>query len=360
MAKTPASTLSLKDRLIKNSTLEYTATLLDSKIYGKGDMITTQVPAINVALSGEMSGGFAPGILQVAAPSKHFKSGFALLMVASFLRKYPDGIILFYDSEFGTPKSYFKTFNIPPENIVHSPVTTVEELRHDFSVQFEGLHRDDKVMIIVDSIGNLASQKETQDAIEGNDKADMTRAKILKSFFRIVGPKLVIKDIPMVVINHTYKTLEMYAKTIVGGGTGSVYNSDNIWIVGRQQDKDGTDIAGYDFVITVEKSRYVKEKSKIPINISYETGINKWSGMLEWGVESGVIDKPKKGYYQFTNQKTGEVGPEYKEDDIINNDVFWRDVLSNSNLSTWVKEKFTLSSGDIISSEVVEEDDTEI
>lgn len=210
--------MSLKDKLIKNSTLDHTSLLSDSKIYGKGDMITTQIPNINVALSGDVDGGLCPGILQIAGPSRHFKTGFALIMAAAFLRKYPDGIILFYDSEFGTPQSYFKTFGIPLENVIHSPVTTIEDLRHDFSVQYEALDRSDKIMIILDSLGNLASKKETQDAIDGSDKADMTRAKMTKSFFRIVGPKLVIKDIPMVIVNHTYKTIEMYSKDVVGGG----------------------------------------------------------------------------------------------------------------------------------------------
>jgi hypothetical protein len=84
----------------------------------------------------------------------------------------------------------------------------------------------------------------------------------------------------MVVVNHTYKEIGMFPKDIVGGGTGSYYSADNIYILGRQQDKDGTEIVGYHFIINVEKSRYVKEKSKIPISVSFEGGIQKYSGLL--------------------------------------------------------------------------------
>ena len=80
---------------------------------------------------------------------------------------------------------------------------------------------------------------------------------------------------------------------IVSHNTGSYYGADNIWILGRQQDKDGTEIQGYHFVINVEKSRYVKEKSKIPITVSFDGGINKWSGLLELAVEAGIVVKPK-------------------------------------------------------------------
>jgi RecA/RadA recombinase len=343
--------MSLRDKLIKNSTLDHTALLEDSKIYSKKDMITTPVPMINVALSGSLDGGITPGVTMLAGPSKHFKTGFALLLASAFLRKYKDGIILFYDSEFGTPQSYFKTFGIPLDSVVHSPVTDVEELKHDMSVQLQQLTRDDKVFIVIDSIGNLASKKETDDAIEGKSVADMTRAKALKSFFRIVTAKLTLKDIPMVVVNHTYKEIGMYPKDIVGGGTGSYYGADNIWILGRQQDKDGTEIQGYHFVINVEKSRYVKEKSKIPITVSFDGGINKWSGLLELAVEAGIVVKPKNGWYAKVDKETGELSKNYRASEIDNNSDFWKDVLITTDFAGWIKNKYTLATGEMIHDE---------
>ena len=119
--------MSLKEKLIKNSTIDLTSTLTESKIFTKKDIIPTPVPMINVALSGTVDGGLTPGVTMLAGPSKHFKTGFALLMASSFLKKYKDGVILFYDSEFGTPQSYFQTFNIPFDSVVHTPVTDVEE-----------------------------------------------------------------------------------------------------------------------------------------------------------------------------------------------------------------------------------------
>lgn len=209
---------SLKDRLIKNSTLDFTSLLSDSKIYINKDMIPTGVPMINVALSGMIDGGLTPGLTVLAAPSKHFKTAFSLLMASSFLKKYSDGIILFYDSEFGTPQSYFGSFDITLTSVVHSPITNIEELKFDLMQQLSELKREDKVMIIIDSVGNLASKKEVDDAMDGKSVADMTRAKQLKSLFRMVTPHLTLKDIPMVVVNHVYATQEMYSKMVVSGG----------------------------------------------------------------------------------------------------------------------------------------------
>jgi RecA/RadA recombinase len=236
---------------------------------------------INVALSGSVDGGLTPGLTMLAGPSKHFKTGFALLMASAYLKKYEDGVVLFYDSEFGTPQSYFKTFGIPMDSVVHTPIMDVEELKFDIMKQLTNIERSEHVCIIIDSIGNLASKKEVEDTLNEKSVADMSRAKQLKSLFRMVTPYLTMKDIPMVVVNHTYMEIGMFPKAIVGGGTGSYYSSDAIWILGRQQEKDGTDIAGYHFVINVEKSRYVKEKSKIPITVSFAGGINRWSGLLD-------------------------------------------------------------------------------
>jgi len=341
--------MSLKDRLIKNSTIDYTATLTDSKIYGKKDMIPTRVPMINVALSGSIDGGLTPGLTVLAAPSKHFKTAFSLLMAAAFLKSNPEGIILFYDSEFGTPESYFTSFGVPLDSVVHTPITDIEQLKFDVMQQLQELKRDDKVMIVIDSVGNLASKKEVEDALKGSSAADMSRAKQLKSLFRMVTPHLTLKDIPMVVVNHVYMTQEMYSKAVVSGGTGIYYSADNIWIIGRQQDKDDKELLGYHFVINIEKSRYVKEKSKIPITVGFDSGINKWSGLLDLALEGKYIVKPKQGWYARVDQETGEIsGKNYRAADIVDNGDFWKTILSETNFAEWIKNKYALSSGEIM------------
>ena len=338
--------MSLRDKLIKNSSINLTSTLMDSKVYTKKDVIPTSVPMINVALSGSIDGGITPGLTMLAGPSKHFKTGFALLLASSFLKKYPEGIVLFYDSEFGTPQKYFETFDIPLDSVVHTPVTDVEELKHDISVQLQNLERDDHVFIVVDSIGNLASKKETEDALDGKSVADMSRAKALKSLFRIITPKLSLKDIPMVVINHTYKEIGLYPKDIVGGGTGSYYGSDNIWIIGRQQDKDSDGIQGYHFVINVEKSRYVREKSKIPITVSFDGGINRWSGLLDVALAGNYISKPKAGWYAKVDRTTGELlTPNMRASDIDNNKKFWVEMFKTTDFAQYIEKIYSIGNG---------------
>lgn len=353
--------MSLINRLIKNSTIDQSSVLTESKIYNRKDMITTSVPMVNVALSGRIDGGLTPGLTIMAGPSKHFKSAFSLLMAGAYMKQYPESVLLFYDSEFGTPKSYFDAFNIDMDRVVHTPITDIEKLKFDIVKQLEEIGRDDKVVIVIDSVGNLASKKETDDALEGKSVADMSRAKALKSLFRMVTPHLTLKDIPLIVVNHTYKEMAMYPRDIVSGGTGIYYSADTIWILGRQQEKDGKDITGYNFVINVEKSRYVKEKSKIPITVSYEGGIKKWSGLLDLALEGGYIAKPTAQSYQFVDRTTGELtGPKLKASEIEDNGDAWKTLLSTTDFAEWIKKKYTIATGSLVNHDdepLIEDDD---
>lgn len=318
-------------------------------------MIPTPVPAINIALSGSLDGGITPGLTMWAGPSKHFKTAFSLLMAKSYLDRYEDAALLFYDSEFGSPQSYFTSFGIDTDRVLHTPITDVERLKVDIMNQINELDRSDKIMIIIDSIGNLASKKEVEDALDGKSVVDMSRAKEIKSLFRMVTPHLTLKDIPMVVVNHTYKEIGMFPKDIVGGGTGSYYSADNIYIIGRQQEKDGKEITGYNFIINVEKSRYVKEKAKIPVTVSYDGGISRWSGLLDIALESGHVVKTSNGWYSKVDVESGEVEEKKYRFNDTETKEFWSSILEQESFHDFINKKYKVASIDILSKE--EDDD---
>lgn len=349
--------MSIMNKLKKNSKIEDTAVMSKSMFFAAKDLVSTPVPMINVGLSGDIDGGLAPGLTVLAGPSKHFKSSFALLMAAAYLDKYPDAVLLFYDSEFGSPQSYFETFGIDTERVLHTPVANVEQLKFDLVNQLENsIERGDKVCIVIDSIGNLASKKELEDTLSEKSVADMSRAKALKGLFRMVTPYLTMKNIPLIAINHTYKEIGLYPKDIVGGGTGIYYSADNIWILGRQQDKVGTEIKGYHFVINVEKSRYVKEKSKIPISVSWEGGVQRWSGLLEVAVAGKYVFKPSNGWYQRMDPETGEIlGNKYREKDTLSAD-FWDPIFKDTDFKDFVKKQYTIGYASIVDPDSIVEE----
>ena len=337
--------MSVMNKLKKNSKVKFTAVLSDSEFFQEREITRMDVPMLNVALSGSLKGGLASGLTVLAGPSKHFKTSFALKMAAEFLKSDPEAVMLFYDSEFGSPQAYFETFGIDVSRVLHTPITNVEELKFDLIGQLEQLEKEDKVIIVIDSIGNLASKKELEDALDEKSVADMSRAKALKGLFRMATPYLTMKNIPLLAINHTYKEIGLFPKDIVGGGTGIYYSADNIWILGRRQNKTGTEVTGYDFIINVEKSRFVKEKAKIPISVSWDGGIERFSGLLDIGLASGFVTKPSNGWYQRVDTNTGEViGNKIREKDTLSED-FWADILTDAKFQEFVEKQYKIGAG---------------
>ncbi len=333
----------LMDRLHKAGSIKSTQ-LTKSSLFTEKDVIPTAVPMVNVALSGRLDGGLTNGLTVLAGPSKHFKTAFGLLMMKAYMDKYPDAICLFYDSEFGTPEHYFSSLKIDTDRVIHIPIKNVEELKFDLVKQLEEIGTEDRVYVMIDSIGNLASKKELDDARDEKSVADMTRAKQLKSLFRMITPYLAMKDVPLVAVNHTYQTQEMFSKAVVSGGTGVYYSADNIWIIGRQQEKKGTEIEGYNFIINVEKSRFVKEKSKIPISVTWEGGIKKWSGLLDVALEGEFVVKPTMGWYSKVDMETGVVEENKVRAAVTETKEFWDGIIDHPKFTKYVEEKYSMGS----------------
>lgn len=349
--------MSLRDKLKKNTIVSEADFINNSEVYNVGDPISTYVPCLNIALSGELDGGIYPGVTMIAAPSKHFKSALALTMAKAYLDKYDDSMLLFYDSEFGTPPSYFESFGIDMNRVFHVPLKDVENLKADFMNQVEALDKNDHLIVILDSLGQLPSVKEINDSLKGNaETVDMTRAKQIKSFFRMINTRIVMKKIPIIVVNHVYSTLDMYSKPKQSGGSGGEYTPNSTIYISRSTEKDKTskEVLGYTFKMSVEKSRFVKEGSVLPLQVSYNGGINKYSGLLELAIEAGFVDNSKQGWYAKIDQDTGEIQKSVRRND-TNSDEFWKDIINDKKFKKFVSEKFKMKSVKMLSDEEINE-----
>lgn len=145
----------------------------------------------------------------------------------------------------------------------------------------------------------------------------------------------------MIAVNHTYQEMGLFPKAIVSGGTGIYYSADNIWIIGRQQEKKGTEIVGYNFVINVEKSRFVKEKSKIPISVSWDGGVQRYSGLLDVALAGGYATKPSNGWYAAVDMETGEIGGKVRLDQTLEKD-FWDPIFAKSDFKSFIEKQYKI------------------
>jgi len=348
---------SILERMKSAGSIKLANVLSQSAFFAEKDQVPTQIPILNVALSGKIDGGLTSGITVLAGPSKHFKSLAGLILVKAYMDRYKDAVCLFYDSEFGITPEYIAANGIDTSRVLHIPIEHIEQLKFDISKRLEEVKRGDKVIVFMDSVGNLASKKEVEDALDGKSAADMTRAKQLKSLFRIITPHFTTKDIPCVVINHTYMEQSLYPKAIMSGGTGIMYSSDTVIIFGKSQEKDGAELAGWTFTMNIEKSRRVKEKSKLPFTVKFEGGIQRWSGLLDLALESGHVVKPSNGWYSKVDMSTGEVEPTKVREKDTNNSNFWLPILKDETFQEWVRNRFQIANGALMQDEELDSDD---
>jgi len=349
--------MSLLDKMLKAGSVKGSSVLAKSTFFNEKDPIQTELPIVNIAFSGSLKGGLIPGLTVIAGESKSFKTLLSLYCMKAYLKKYDDGIAMLYDSEYGITPEYLEGIGIDTNRVLHIPIEDVEQLKFDLTKRLNEIEKGDRVFVMIDSIGNLASRKEVEDAENEKSVADMSRAKQLKSLFRIVTPKLTGKDIPLLAINHTYKEIGLFPKNIVSGGTGIYYSANQIFIISKAQEKDGTDLVGFRFTINIEKSRYVKEKSKLPFKVMYDSGIQKWSSLFDLALESGHLTKANQGWYNMVDMDTGEIiEPKRRAKDIEQDDEFFQGLVEDERFNDFVERKFKLLMAD--EEQDVREDDT--
>jgi RecA/RadA recombinase len=345
--------MSLMEKLLAVGSVKQSEILSDSSYFAVRDSIKTELPILNIAFSGNLDGGLVPGLTIFAGESKSFKTMLGLYCLKAYFDKYEDAVCLFYDSEFSVTPKYINNFGIDSSRVIHIPIEHVEQLKFDIVKRLEQIKRGDKVFIFVDSLGNLASKKEIDDATDEKSVADMTRAKSIRSLLRIITPHLAMKDLPCIMVNHIYKTMEMYSRNVIPGGTAVMYSANQIFIITKSQEKDkDNNLLGFTFTINIEKSRFIKEKSKLPFEVSFEKGVYKWSGLLELAVEAGVISKSgvkASTKYSLVNSD-GEISLEsYKEKNIPVD--CYEQLLVNDKFKQFVTNKFSFEQNRMIEEE---------
>ena len=299
----------LNKEMAKHST--YGDTLDKSTISEIDHFIPTGNFHLNACLTGSLFGGYPNNrAVALAGPSG---TGKTYLILNAVKQAQDMGYsIVFYDSENAVDKELVEKFGVDPKKFRYEPCNTVQEFRSSVTALTDLLIEQKnkgatlpKVLIVLDSAGNLATQKEIDDAKSGSDKADMTRAKLLKSTFRILMTKLGIVKVPFLFTNHTYQTQDLFSKQVGGGGTGPEYAASIILFLGKAKLKEGTEQTGIIVTARPNKNRFAKPLP-IKFHISFSKGMNPYVGLEEYiswdtcGIERGRFIT--EGQYEKLNE----------------------------------------------------------
>lgn len=350
----------LMKRIIKASNNPLANQLTKSVLFTSKDTTQIDIPIFNIAFSGDFKVGFQSGITMFAGPTKHFKTNMGLKCVSAYQKHHPESRCIFFDSEHGASPKYLKSMGVDPDRVIHIPIKTVEQLKIEMTNILQEITRGDKIILFVDSIGNLASKKEVDDALDEKTTADMTRAKALKSLFRIITPYMTELDIPCIMINHTIQTMEMFSKQVMTGGTGSNYAPDTIFFIGKRQVKEGKEVSGFEFILKTHKSRSLKADAKFPVTVLYNGGIDPYSGLLDIAQIVGFVKKPKVGWYSRSFLVDGVMKLEKKSWRAKDTSCpeFWKPLFQHEPFSEAIQKEYVL--GSTLNSEDIEQAVTDL
>ena len=288
----------IKD-LVKSTGNEYANIVSDGVAAGDVDtFVDTGSYVFNSLLSGSLYGGLPSNkITAIAGESATGKTYFALGMVKQFLEDHPDSAVIYFESESAISKTMIEDRGIDSKRMVIVPVVTVQEFRKQaISILDKYLEtpKDKRppMMMCLDSLGMLSTTKEIEDTAEGKETRDMTRAQVVKGAFRVLTLKLGRAGVPMIVTNHTYDVIgSMFPQKEMGGGSGLKDAASSIIYLSKKKEKEGTEVVGNIIHCKNAKSRLTVENRIVDVRLSYDSGLDRYYGLLDLALASGIFEK---------------------------------------------------------------------
>ena len=287
------------NQIIKSSGNEYASVVSEGVAAGDVDsFIDTGSYIFNALLSGSLHGGLPSNkITAIAGESATGKTYFALGMVKQFLEDNPNAAVIYFESESAITKEMIEERGIDSNRIVIVPVVTVQEFRTQSIKMLDSYLETDEserppMLFVLDSLGMLSTTKEIEDTADGKETRDMTRAQIVKGAFRVLTLKLGRAKVPMIVTNHTYDVIgSMFPQKEMGGGSGLKYAASSIIYLSKKKEKEGTEVIGNIIHCKNAKSRLTVENRMVDVRLNYDTGLDRYYGLLDLALASGVFEK---------------------------------------------------------------------
>ena len=288
------------DELIGVTGNPYASKVSDGMLGSVNEHIDTGSYILNALLSGSLYKGLPSNkITAFAGESATGKTFFILGLVKQFLIDNPDGGVLYFESESALTSDMIEERDIDTKRFIQLPVATIQDFAQQAS-RVVDKHIESSgapLLLCLDSLGMLSTDKEVEDITGGANKVDMTKARIVKGAFRVLTLKLAKAGIPLLVTNHTYKQIgTMFPQDIMGGGSGLQYAASTIIFLSRRKEKVGTDVIGNIIHCKNFKSRLTKENKMVDVLLTYDEGLSRYYGLLTLAEKYDIIKKVSTRY----------------------------------------------------------------
>jgi len=330
------STPDVKDAFDVLDSLNPEATFLDeNSLSNVSEWIDTGSYALNAIISGSLFGGIPMGRLTgFIGPESCGKTLMCSKIMAN-AQAFRNMHIAYFDTENALDEDTAKRLGCNPSKIKHIPSEVTEQCRNQIvkfltTVIEKGLQG--KVMVVIDSLGNLITTQEKKKIDEGSDTPDMgNRAKSLKAMLRSITHVASKANCPVIFTNHIYddpSQLHPSALKKQAGGSGPLYMSSVIVQMAKKterssdsKNKDSNDaitplskdINGLTLRAFTTKNRFVPPFLEIEMYLNFRTGLNKYSGLLEMAEGYGVLTK--SGHRYVLGEETLGFYKDWKDDE---------------------------------------------
>src|SRR3990170_767367 len=256
---------------------------------------------LNAVFSGSIYQGIPNNkVIMFAGDPATGKTFFVLGICKTFLESDPNAVIIYYDTEAAVTKDMMEDRGLDTKRVIKQEPETLQSFRTHVLNVIEKYGNEKMgappIMIILDSLGNLSSTKETEDSMEGKETRDMTKAQITRGIFRQLTLKAAKVDVPVLFTNHTYYTMGMFSTKVASGGLGPVYAASIVAMLSKKKEKDGTEVIGNIIHVKMYKSRISKENAVVDVRLTYKGGLDKYYGLLELAEKYNIFRKVSTRY----------------------------------------------------------------
>jgi len=314
------------------------------------DWIDTGCLVLNSILSGSLYGGVPKGRITIFAGDSGCGKTFILNKILAHAQQ--KGMIpVIFDTEVAVENEGAENVGLDTSNVKYVPVDTVESCRNQIMTFLDEVEKEPelhgKFIISIDSLGNLASEKEINDAGANKGAMDMgLRAKQLKSMMRIITYKAAVTGTTVIASNHTYADPGALHPTLVkqqAGGSGPVYMASILVQMAAKKEKtdagntndealtESRNYSGVTLRMLTVKNRFIPAFLQGEAYLNFKTGLEKYSGLKDIAVSHGIIQQ-NGSTYSMGEKKLGY----YKN--WRNDEETWSNVLPK--LESSISEKY--------------------
>jgi len=362
--KSEFSFLDLDKELSKISGFETGSILTENTFSEVDDWIPTGNYLLNAQLSGSLFGGIpntrSLGLMGDPGTGKSFV---CLNVVREAQKKGYD--VMYCDTEGAIDKSTAINFGINTDKIRYQPIKTVTEFQTFVSNLLAIVKKSKengaspKILLILDSLGMLSTDKELNDAMIGKNAADMgAKAKELRKLFRVITLDLTAAKIPLICTNHVYTGGGFMPTKESSGGDGPIFAMSVISFLSKAQLKENGSTTKTGIIVTsnLKKSRFTIPEP-VKFHISFANGMNPYVGLQDFvtweacGIERGKLEevKNKDGVKELvftanassTRWAVKHLGKTVTSSQLFTGDIFTQEVLESLNEKV-IKQHFLL------------------